>query len=36
MGNIHVKLYVIWTSGSGVDVFKNICYLELWQPFSAD
>ena len=31
MGNIHVKLYGIWTSSSG-DVFKDISYLELWQP----
>ena len=32
MGNIHVKLYEIWTSGSG-DVLKDISYMELWQPF---
>ena len=32
MRNIHVKLYGIWTSGSK-DVFKDISYLELWQPF---
>ena len=24
MGNIHVKLYEIWTSGLGGDVFLNI------------
>ena len=33
LGNIHVKLYEIWTSGSGGDVFKDISHLELWQPF---
>ena len=33
MGNNHVKLYEIWTSGQ----FKDISYLELWQPLcSAD
>ena len=35
MGNIHVKLYEIWTSGSAVVVFKDISYLELWQPLSS-
>ena len=30
MGNIHVKLYEIWTSGSG-DVVKKISYLDLWR-----
>ena len=29
MGNIHVKLYAIRTSGSGVVWFKDISYLEL-------
>ena len=28
---IPVKLYEIWTSGSG-DVVKKISYLELWRP----
>ena len=32
MGNIHVKLYGIWTSGSKEMSFKDISYLELWQP----
>ena len=32
MGNIHVKLYEIWTSGSGGHVILNISYLELWRP----
>ena len=31
MGNIHVNLYEIWTSGSDGDVFKEISYLEFWQ-----
>ena len=29
MGNIHVKLYGIWVSGSKDMSFKNIPYLEL-------
>ena len=33
MGVIDVKLYGIWTSGSKEMSFKNISYLELWQPF---
>ena len=32
MGNIHVKLYEIWTSGSEGDVVLKISYLELWWP----
>ena len=28
MGNIHVKLYKIWTSGSGGNSFKDSFYLE--------
>ena len=28
-----VKLFSIWTSGSGGDTFKTIFYLELWWPF---
>ena len=28
-----VKLFWIWTSGSGGMPFKDISYLELWQPF---
>ena len=32
IGNIHGKLYEIWTSGSGEMSFKDISYLELWQP----
>ena len=35
MGNIHVKLYEIWTSGLG-DVIKDISYLELWRPFCTE
>ena len=31
-GNIHVKLYKIWISGSGGDVIYRHFYLELWQP----
>ena len=27
-----MKLYPIWTSSSGGDVFSNISYLELWRP----
>ena len=34
MGNIHVKLYGIWTSGSR-EIFKDIFYQELWQPLSS-
>ena len=30
--NNSVKLFIIWTSVSGGDVFKDISYLELWQP----
>ena len=37
MGNIHVKLYEIWSSGSGGGggkiSFKDISYLELRRPF---
>ena len=34
MGNIHVKLYEIWTSVFKEEMsFKDISYLELWQPF---
>ena len=37
MGNIHVKLYGIWTSGQREMLFKDISYQELWQPlWSAD
>ena len=37
MGNIHVKLHGIWTSGSKEVWFKDISYLELWQSLcSAD
>ena len=32
MGNIHVKLYGTWTSGSGEMSLKDMSYLELWQP----
>ena len=36
MRNTHVKLYGIWTSGSG-DVVYDISYRKLWQPLcSAD
>ena len=28
-----VKLFRIWTNGSGEKPFKGISYLELWQPF---
>ena len=28
--NISVKLFLIWNSGLGGDVFKNISYLERW------
>ena len=30
--NSSVKLFWIWTCGSGGDVFEKISYLELWQP----
>ena len=37
MGNIHVKLYGIWTSTQMQMSFKDISYLELWQPlYSVD
>ena len=26
------KIYLNWVSGSGVDVFLKISYLELWRP----
>ena len=29
MGNIHVKLYEMWTSGSGGDVVYRVFYLEV-------
>ena len=32
MRNLSVKLFWIWTSGSGWNVIKDISYLELWQP----
>ena len=36
MGNIHVKLYEVWTSGLGGDVVKIISYLELWLPLCSE
>ena len=36
MGNIHVKLYEVWTSGLGGDVIKDISYLELWLPLCSE
>ena len=33
MGKIRVKLFEIWTSVTAEKSFKDISYLELWQPF---
>ena len=30
MGNIHVKLYGIWTSGSEGDVVLLVCFVSMW------